>query len=126
MVTPAEVRRMVAAIEGAVDASDASQLLFEGADRDKFAWSLKVRVHPKKARVPTLDCLAVRCPMARKELLVEAAPDRFFDDDHYRGFPAVLVRLQVVEADELAELLVDAARIVAEAKPRKPSAKRSR
>jgi hypothetical protein len=121
VVTPAEVRGMVASIAGAVDASDATQLLFEAADGGKFAWSLKVRVHPKKARVPALGFLALRCPMPRKELLIEAAPDRFFDDDHYRGYPAVLVRLDVVEADELAGLLPDAARIVAEAKPRRRS-----
>jgi hypothetical protein len=37
--------------------------------------------------------LAVRCRPERKELLLEAAPEIYFDDDHYRGYPAVLVRL---------------------------------
>jgi hypothetical protein len=120
MVEIAEVRRMAAGIEGAIDASDEARLAFEVSGTGKgFAWSFNERVHPKKPRMPRLDILAVRCPMERKELLIEAAPDRFFDDDHYRGYPAVLVRLEVVEADELAGLLADAARIVAEAKPRK-------
>ncbi len=75
---------------------------------------------PKEARRPRLDILAVRCPMVRKEFLIEVAPDRFFDDPHYRGYPAVLVRLAVVAADELADLLADAAKVVAETKPRRP------
>ncbi|MBS0363209.1 MAG: MmcQ/YjbR family DNA-binding protein [Proteobacteria bacterium] len=119
MITPDEVRRLTAVIERAVDTCDERQLSFH-VDGRGFAWSFKERVHPKQPRAPRLDVLAVRCPMARKEFLIEVAPDRFFDDPHYRGYPAVLVRLDVVEADELAALLADAARLVAAAKPRKP------
>ena len=119
MVTPAEVRRMVEGIAGSVDTSDDRRLAFAVAVTGKgFAWSFNERVHPKKPRVPRLDILAVRCPFERKALLLEAAPDRFFDDDHYRGYPAVLVRLDAVDPDELARLLADAAKIVAELKPR--------
>lgn len=120
MVEPDAVRRLVAAIEGTVDVSDDTRLAFEVAGSGKgFAWSFNERVHPKRPRVPRRDILAVRCPIERKELLIEAAPDRFFDDDHYHGYPAVLVRLAAVDADELAGLLADAARIVAEARPRR-------
>jgi hypothetical protein len=35
----------------------------------------------------------------------ESAPDIFFDDDHYRDYRAVLVRLPVVALDELDSLL---------------------
>jgi hypothetical protein len=42
--------------------------------------------------------IAMRCRIETKELLIEAAPDRFFDDDHYRGYPAVLVRLAEIES----------------------------
>ena len=119
MVAPEEVRRLVAAIPDANDTSDESRLRFN-IDARSFAWSFNERVQPKKPRVPRRDILAVRCPMARKEFLIEAAPDRFFDDPHYRGYPAVLVRLDVVEADELASLLADAATIVADMKPRRP------
>ena len=119
MVTPAEVRRMVEGIAGSVDTSDDRRLAFAVAVTGKgFAWSFNERLHPKKPRVPRLDILAVRCPFERKALLLEAAPDRFFDDNHYRGYPAVLVRLDAVDPDELARLLADAAKIVAELKPR--------
>lgn len=120
MVTPAEVRRMVEGIAGSVDTSDDRRLAFAVAVTGKgFAWSFNERVHPKKPRVPRLDILAVRCPFERKALLLEAAPDRFFDDDHYRGFPAVLVRLPAIEEDELAALFRDAWDLAAP-KPKTP------
>ncbi|MGZ6020694.1 MAG: MmcQ/YjbR family DNA-binding protein [Phenylobacterium sp.] len=113
---------MVAGIPGANDTSDAEQRSFHVAEKG-FAWSFKQRVEPKTPRVPRLDVLAVRCPMVRKAFLIEVAPDRFFDDPHYRGYPAVLVRLDAVQADELANLLAEAAQIVAAQKPR-PKRKR--
>lgn len=112
MVTPDEVRRMVADLPELEDNSDDRRLAL-GVGGKGFAWSFNERVEPKKPRAPRLDILAVRCAMARKELLVEAAPDRFFDDAHYRGYPAVLVRLDIVAPDELAGLLKDAWRIQA-------------
>ena len=60
-----------------------------------------------------LEVLAVRCPIEKKEMLVEAAPERFFDDDHYRGFPAVLVRLPRIDEYELGALLREAWRLQA-------------
>ncbi|MBI8988165.1 MmcQ/YjbR family DNA-binding protein, partial [Corynebacterium sp. CCM 8863] len=47
------------------------------------------------------------------QMLIEAAPERFFDDAHYRGYPAVLVRLAEIDADELAGLLRTAWTLVA-------------
>jgi hypothetical protein len=46
-------------------------------------------------------------------MLIDAAPDRFFTDDHYRGYPAVLARLAIVEEAELADLLAEAWRMTA-------------
>jgi hypothetical protein len=57
---------------------------------------------------PWPACWPVRCRLEKKELLLEAAPEIYFDDDHYRGYPAVLVRLAAVEAGELSALLQDA------------------
>ena len=34
--------------------------------------------------------------------------ERFFTEPHYHGFPAVLVRLPLIEVDDLEELIVDA------------------
>jgi hypothetical protein len=101
------VRRIAAARPGAADKTEADRLAFKVGGQ-LFAWSALQRVQPKKPRVPNPRVLAVRCPMERKELLIEAAPDIYFDDDHYRGWPAVLVRLDAIGEDELAALLADA------------------
>jgi len=78
-----------------------------------LAWTYLARPAPKAKRVLVPGVVAVRCTMETKELLLEAAPERFFTDDHYRGYPAVLARLDQVEADELAGLLRQAWKIVA-------------
>ena len=38
------------------------------------------------------DSFAVSSPLPEKELLIETDPDAFWETDHYRGWPAVLVR----------------------------------
>jgi hypothetical protein len=48
-----------------------------------------------------------------RELFLEMAPEIYFITDHYRGYPAVLVRLQAIEADELAERIERAWRMKA-------------
>ncbi|USQ96808.1 MmcQ/YjbR family DNA-binding protein [Caulobacter sp. RL271] len=78
-----------------------------------LAWAYLARSAPKARRELVPGVIAVRCAMETKELLLEAAPDRFFTDDHYRSYPAVLVRLSEIEADELAGLLKQAWKIVA-------------
>ena len=108
----ATLRRLALALPQVDDRSGEDRLAFEVAGKG-IAWTYLVRAAPKKPRLPQIDVLAVRCEMARKEMLIAAAPDRFFDDDHYRGFPAVLVRLDTIEEDELAGLLSEAWRIQA-------------
>ena len=78
-----------------------------------LAWAYLARPAPKASRVRIPGVIAIRCRIETKDLLIEAAPDRFFTDDHYRGYPAVLARLAEIEAEELAGLLREAWRIVA-------------
>jgi hypothetical protein len=40
-----------------------------------------------------------------KEMLLETQPETFFITDHYRGYPAVLIRLKYVEPAHLQDLL---------------------
>ncbi len=47
-----------------------------------------------------------------RERLLAAAPEVFFLTEHYRNYPAVLVRLPLVEREVLRELLAEAWRIV--------------
>jgi len=97
-------------VAGAV--SDSGQLGFEVGGKG-LAWAYLARPAPKAKRVLVPGVVAIRCATETKELLLEAAPERFFTDDHYRGYPAVLVRLSQIEADELAGLLRQAWKIVA-------------
>ena len=62
--------------------------------------SLKVR---KKSlcRIKDADTVVVTCPLEEKELLLEAAPHLYFETDHYKGWPAILVRIHAVPLDEL-------------------------
>jgi hypothetical protein len=46
-------------------------------------------------------------------MLLAAAPRVFFDEDHYRGYPAVLARLDAIDETELAGLLEGAWRLIA-------------
>lgn len=78
-----------------------------------FAWTWMERFDPKKPRRPCPAVLAVRCALERKEMLIEAAPEIYFDEPHYRGFPAVLVRLAAIGEAELASLLEGAWRLKA-------------
>jgi hypothetical protein len=46
--------------------------------------------------------------LAEKEALIAAEPAKFFTTPHYDGWPTVLVRLDVIDRDELREILTDA------------------
>ena len=112
MIDPEQVRSIALSLEGTVDESKPDRLAFtRAAQKRGYAWTWLERVHPKKPRVPRLEVLAVRCPIGRKEILLEAAADIYFDDDHYRGYPAILVRLGAIPEDELIALLKDAWRL---------------
>ena len=114
MIDAAAVRRLALALPEAADESRPDRLAFSVGGKG-FAWTYLVRERLRGPRRPRLEVLAVRCALERKEMLIAAAPDRFFDDDHYRGYPAVLVRLEQVDEAELAGLLDAAWRLIAPA-----------
>lgn len=58
------------------------------------------------------DALVLRVTdLGEREALLQGQPDAFFSTPHYDGHPYVLVRLEAVASEELAELLEDAWRI---------------
>lgn len=59
-------------------------------------------------RIKDPDTLVVICPLEEKEILMAAAPGIYFETDHYKGWPAVLVRVKEIEPDELRHRLVRA------------------
>lgn len=58
-------------------------------------------------RLKDPETLVILLPMEQKELLLEAAPEIYFETDHYKGRPAVLVRLAVIADEELGQRLTD-------------------
>jgi hypothetical protein len=64
------------------------------------------------ARIREPGVLLLRCAdEGEKDFLLRADPEKFFTTPHYDGHPSVLVRLDAVDRDELAELLTDAWRV---------------
>jgi hypothetical protein len=50
------------------------------------------------------ETLVVKIDFDERDILMAANPETFYITDHYRGYPAMLVRLATVDPDELREL----------------------
>jgi hypothetical protein len=115
-----DVRRIALSLPGAIEEQGRFAFAVAGQGKGKpkgFAWVWLERVHPKKARVPQPAVLAIRvADLAEKEVLLASGADTFFTEPHYNGYPAVMVRLAAIDADELEELITDAWRCQAPAK----------
>lgn len=70
-------------------------------------------------RMKDAETLVVMCALEEKEMLLELDPTVFFETDHYKGWPAMLVRLQAIDDASLTQRLIAAWR---EKAPRKLSA----
>jgi hypothetical protein len=110
MADQGEVRRIALALPETSEADDHFAFSVRNKGKQKgFAWAWNERVAPKRPRVPRADVLAVRVvDLDDKEALLASGDERFFTEPHYNGFPAVLVRLPLIEVDELEELILDA------------------
>jgi hypothetical protein len=109
VATQDDVRRIALSLPETVEGEDRFAFSVRHRAKDKgFAWVWNERITPKKPKVPNPDVVAVRVANeAEKQALLAAAPDRFFTEPHYNGFPAVLVRLAAIDVDELEEILTD-------------------
>ncbi len=54
------------------------------------------------------ESLVVKIGFEERDLLMQSDPEVYYITDHYRGYPAVLVRLSRVDADDLRDLLEQA------------------
>ena|SRR3712207_1684064 len=77
-----------------------------------FAWERPLRRADREAlgdAAPDGPILGARVEhLGAKEALLADAPDVCFTTPHFDGFPAVLVRLEVIAVPELEELLAEA------------------
>jgi hypothetical protein len=81
--------------------------------RDKgFVWERPLRPGDLRAlgdAAPSGPILGARVEhLVAKEALIADDPDVYFTTPHFNGYPAVLVRLEEIAADELEELIVEA------------------
>lgn len=57
---------------------------------------------------PEDGAIVVKMPIDERDMLMEAAPEIYFITDHYRAWPAVLVRLAKIPKAELKGLVTRA------------------
>jgi hypothetical protein len=105
-----DVRRIALALPETSEAEDRFAFSVRSKGKQKgFVWAWNERVHPKKPRVPRSDVVAIRViDQLDKEALLASGGEKFFTEPHYNGFPAVLVRLPLIDVGELEQLIVDA------------------
>jgi hypothetical protein len=110
-----DVRRIALSLPETAEGEDRFGFAVPNGEKWKgFVWAWMERVEPKQPRVERSDVVAVRVVDRHdKEALLASGNEALFTEPHYNGFPAVLVRLPLVEVDELEELIVDAWRTLA-------------
>ena len=65
------------------------------------------------SRVREPGIVVLMCSLEDKELLFAAAPEIYFETDHYKGWPAMLVRIDRIAPEELRHRLAIAWRLKA-------------
>jgi hypothetical protein len=106
-----DVRRIALGLPGASEVS--SRGLRQWRVKDKlFVWERPLRRSDLEAlgdRAPDGPILGARVEhLVAKEALLADDPSVYFTTPHFDGYPAVLVRLDRIGAEELAELIVEA------------------
>lgn len=106
-----DVRRIATALPGVTERPAYGVPAWRVGDR-MFAWDRPLRRGDLDAlgdRAPDGPVLGARVPdLGAKEALLADDPAVYFTIPHLDGHPVVLVRLDAIEVDELAELLTEA------------------
>jgi hypothetical protein len=110
VATQDDVRRIAVSLPETEEGDDRFAFFVRAKGKPKgFVWVWLERLQPKKARVPNPQVIAVRvADLDEKDILLSLDPAKFFTEPHYNGYPAVLVRLAAIDADELEPLIVHA------------------
>lgn len=70
-------------------------------------------------RLKDKDTFAIYCPLEEKPLLMDNVPNIYFETDHYKGWPYILIHLDAISDAELAHRIKLAWHAKAPAKIRK-------
>jgi hypothetical protein len=101
VVTEEDVRQIALSFPGAYEHESYGGRPSWRSKPRTFAW---IRDEPD-ALVAWVDSLQ------DKEALIASDPGKFFTTPHYDGHAVVLIRLEAVDVDEVAELLTDSWRV---------------
>jgi hypothetical protein len=102
MATWETVRRLASALPATEESTSYRQPCF------RVAGKAFVNMSPHER-----GALVVRAEVDEKPLLIESRPDLYYETRHYAGYPALLVRLDAIEDDELRERVIDSWLMVA-------------
>ena len=97
MVTEGDVRRLALAMPGAIE---------KPSYGGRPSWRTKARMFTWIRDDPVALVVWVES-LEEKQVMVGSEPDKFFTTSHYDGHPIVLVRLDAVDEDEAAELIIE-------------------
>jgi hypothetical protein len=110
MATWATVSRLALALPDVVEAKGKEGLLQWLVDDKLLAWDRPLRRSDLEALgddAPKGAILCVFVDLETKDLLVTQRPTIYFTTPHFRGYPAVLVRLAKISTGELKSLLAE-------------------
>ena len=81
-----------------------------GAEASTSYGAPTVRIRGKPVVYPGRErgSFAIASPLVEKELLIETDPDTFWESDHYRGWPAVLVRYGSADRERIEAMIMRA------------------
>jgi hypothetical protein len=110
MVSQNQVRQIIRALPETFEEENYfSFFVLNKGKKKSIAWVWFEREIPKKARIPNPKVLAVHVPSLNwKETYIQSDPKKYFTEPHYNNYPAILVRLEEVEAEELFEMMLEA------------------
>jgi hypothetical protein len=106
-----DVRQIVAELPEVTESTTRGNLFWRVRGKG-FVWERPLGVKDRKelgADAPDGAILGARTEsLGAKDALIASAPDIYFTISHFDGYSAVLVRLEVIPADELRELIIEA------------------
>lgn len=112
MATWDDVRRLALGLPEATELTNHAGNLHWKVKDKLFVWERPLKQGDLDALgkdAPTGPVLGVRvAEIGEKDALIADSPDIYFTIPHFNGYPAVLVRLDVIDVNELRELITDA------------------
>jgi len=74
----------------------------------RATWRVRGKLFAWEARERDGGGLAVRVDRDEKQLILDSSPETYFSSPHYEGYPAVQIRLDRIDREELRERIEDA------------------